>query len=314
MARQPSDPIGRDHLEMPCIWLPDDHDDSARDAPSDRLTRAREASVPFGGDRVEIRCIWIPDGYEGPRPGYPWIEVGTMILPAETKPVRVPNHMLQPGRAVPGDPTEPTARDAVSAPYGESAASAGPGNVSGIPDDGVAAAKNWLTSPADPGYPDIGAAMKAWDALSDPRATLAALGAAVKRNAAGRTIADRNPGSYQVAADLSGYATYYNLPGSTTASGQPFDPNSMSAAMTRDRAPPGTNVQVRLQSDPSTAVTVQVNDTGPFARDADGRPLRPLRPDPNIIIDLTPRAFDQLTNNNRQLGRVPVIVSVPDHD
>jgi hypothetical protein len=130
----------------------------------------------------------------------------------------------------------------------------------------------------------------------------------------GAGITSPIPGSYQVAAELSGTATYYNLPGSTTASGQPFDPNSMNAAMTRDRAPLGTNVQVRLQTNPGSSINVQVNDTGPFARDANGQPLHPLRPDPNIIIDLTPHAFDQLTNNNRALGRVPVIVTVPEHN
>jgi hypothetical protein len=39
----------------------------------------------------------------------------------------------------------------------------------------------------------------------------------------------------------------------------------------------------------------------------------PLRPDPNVVIDLTPHAFDVLTNNKRSLGKVPVIVTVPDH-
>ena len=34
------------------------------------------------------------------------------------------------------------------------------------------------------------------------------------------------------------------------------------------------------------------------------------KPDPNIVIDLTPQAFDKLTNNNRALGKVPVIVTI----
>jgi Lytic transglycolase len=125
-------------------------------------------------------------------------------------------------------------------------------------------------------------------------------------------ITNRIAGSYDGAAQLTGYATRYNLPGNTTASGQLFDPNGMNAAMTGNRAPLGASVQVQLQSDPGNSIQVQVNDTGPFARGENGAPLHPLQPDPNIIIDLTPHAFDVLTNNHRYLGKVPVIVTVPD--
>ena len=68
-------------------------------------------------------------------------------------------------------------------------------------------------------------------------------------------------------------------------------------------------------NDPGTGVTntiaVEINDRGSFERGPDGRPLRPLRPDPQTIIDLTPGAFKQLTGNE-DLGRVPVKVRVPD--
>jgi hypothetical protein len=57
----------------------------------------------------------------------------------------------------------------------------------------------------------------------------------------GDGITGRIPGSYQAAGELSGYATHYNLPGNTTASGQPFDPNGMNATMTGNRASLGTN-------------------------------------------------------------------------
>ncbi len=269
--------------------------------------------------------MWIPEGYDGPRPGYPWIEVGRMMLPGADRTVGAPfDRPHQPDQAIPSDLRWPVASDTPSTPGGAVAPTGGPDDRStelrGQPlprdsaDFSAVAAGDSRVSVVGPDYPDIGAAMMAWDSLSDARAASMALDAISRRNPRGRTIADRNPGSYQVATDLSGYATFYNLPGSTTSTGQPFDPNGMTAAMTRDRAPPGTNVQVRLQGDPSTAITVQVNDTGPFARDAAGRPLRPLRPDPDIVIDLTPHAFDLLTNNNRQLGRVPVIVTVPDHD
>jgi hypothetical protein len=87
----------------------------------------------------------------------------------------------------------------------------------------------------------------------------------------------------------------------------------MNAAMTSNRAPLGTNVQLQLQKDPSSSITVLTDDTGPFARGADGKPDHPLHLDPNIVIDLTPHAFDMLTGNERYLGKVPVIVTVPDH-
>ena len=53
-----------------------------------------------------------------------------------------------------------------------------------------------------------------------------------------------------------------------------------------------------------------VNDRGPFQRGPDKKALKPLRPDPNIIIDLTPAAFKQLTGG-LGLGIVPVKVTVP---
>ncbi len=42
----------------------------------------------------------------------------------------------------------------------------------------------------------------------------------------------------------SGEATYYNLPGAKTASGQRFDPNRMGAAMTSEKARLGQTVTV----------------------------------------------------------------------
>jgi rare lipoprotein A (peptidoglycan hydrolase) len=43
---------------------------------------------------------------------------------------------------------------------------------------------------------------------------------------------------------LSGDATYYDLPGSNTASGHPFNPNEMSAAMTGEKVRLGQTVTV----------------------------------------------------------------------
>jgi RHS repeat-associated protein len=110
------------------------------------------------------------------------------------------------------------------------------------------------------------------------------------------------------ASSASGNATYYNLVGNRTASGQPFDPTTMNAAMYQPGFPMGSVVSVQLQNDPQQFVTVTVNDTGPFARGSDGRALIPLRADPNIVIDLTPTAFTAL-NGSLRAGRVPATVT-----
>jgi rare lipoprotein A (peptidoglycan hydrolase) len=73
---------------------------------------------------------------------------------------------------------------------------------------------------------------------------------------------------------LSGYATFYNLRGKIMASGKPFDPTSMSAAMTSDRAPIGSTVTVELKGVPNSAITVTITDTGPFERDANGKTIK----------------------------------------
>ena len=111
------------------------------------------------------------------------------------------------------------------------------------------------------------------------------------------------------ATTFSGDATYYNLKGNTTASGQPFDPNSNNAAMYQPgQIHLGDSVTVQLQNSPNTSITVTVNDSGPFARGPNGLALHPLQPDPNIVIDLTPQAFTNLAGG-LAVGRVPVNVT-----
>jgi len=120
----------------------------------------------------------------------------------------------------------------------------------------------------------------------------------------------------QNAKHLSGDATYYDLPGSKTASGHPFNPNKMSAAMTGEKARLGKHVTVTYSHKDahgkavSTSISVVVDDRGPFARDPHGPPIHPLRPDPQGVIDLTPAAFKELTGSLKK-GRVPVTVTVP---
>jgi hypothetical protein len=42
-----------------------------------------EGDFSLGHDVVEIPFIWVPDDSAGPRPAYPWFEVGRMTLSAE---------------------------------------------------------------------------------------------------------------------------------------------------------------------------------------------------------------------------------------
>lgn len=117
--------------------------------------------------------------------------------------------------------------------------------------------------------------------------------------------------------EFKGDATYYNLPGSKTASGYPFDPNKMAAAMTSEKVPLNQTVSVTYTykdaqgNSVTKTIPVVVNDRGPFARDAHGKALHPLRPDPKGIIDLTPAAFRQLAGSLKP-GRISVTVTVPD--
>ena len=83
--------------------------------------------------------------------------------------------------------------------------------------------------------------------------------------------------------------------------GQPFDGNAMTAAMTAEKVPRlGTKVAVEYacvdkSGKPSTkSIIVTVNDRGPFLRGLDGKPVTPLQPDLSKIIDLTPKAFQEL--------------------
>jgi RHS repeat-associated protein len=109
-----------------------------------------------------------------------------------------------------------------------------------------------------------------------------------------------------------GLATMYNLVGNDRADKKPFDPNADSAAMTVDKVPKlGTNVTTTYVDGNGKVhtITSTVDDRGPFERGPDGRALKPLRPDPNIIIDLTPKQMRELTG--KPYNTVPVTVEVP---
>lgn len=116
-----------------------------------------------------------------------------------------------------------------------------------------------------------------------------------------------------LATSYTGQATYYKLVGYKTASGTKLDGAALAAAVTGEKAKLGTTVTVTYTRPDGRKVSicVTVNDRGPFARDAKGRPLKPLQPDANDIIDLTPAAFRQLAGDLKQ-GRLDnVTVPVP---
>jgi rare lipoprotein A len=94
---------------------------------------------------------------------------------------------------------------------------------------------------------------------------------------------------------LLGLATYYSdsLAGNSTASGEPYDPDRLTAA--HRSLPFGTRVRVRRADTRSPPVCVTVNDRGPFS----GK---------NRIIDLSRRGAEALLII--RLGVAPVQVDV----
>lgn len=75
---------------------------------------------------------------------------------------------------------------------------------------------------------------------------------------------DAQPATERVVRVLHGKASYYSsrLAGRKTASGQPYDPELLTAA--HRSLPFGTRVRV-VREDTGHAVTVTINDRGPFA-------------------------------------------------
>ena len=92
---------------------------------------------------------------------------------------------------------------------------------------------------------------------------------------------------------ITGEASYYNLPGNNMANGKPFDANAMNAAMLH--VPLGTKVKV-LSLDSSKFIEVTVTDRGPYV--------------PGRVIDLTPKAFEMLFGST-QKGTGRVVVAIP---
>jgi rare lipoprotein A len=85
----------------------------------------------------------------------------------------------------------------------------------------------------------------------------------------------------------TGYASYYSVRtngGTTTASGTPLSDNALTAASCH--YPLGSMVRV-VNPKNGKSVDVKITDRGPFAASTSGVALRPLRPHPKRVIDLS---------------------------
>jgi rare lipoprotein A len=109
-------------------------------------------------------------------------------------------------------------------------------------------------------------------------------------------------------ARQTGLASYYSVRsngGTHTASGQRLDDKSMTAAHPTLKM--GTMVKVHNLSNNRTVV-VTINNRGPFAMTKQGRVIRPLRPHPKRIIDVTQGAARALGFEKQGITRVRIEV------
>lgn len=165
MSGEPSQPIGRDRVDLPCIFVPGSHQGS-------------RPSYAFGREPTEFRCIFTPEGYTGPPPGYPWIEFGRVMLDPEPT-------------AGPFDQAARETSDAAASATGQPGAAAEP-TMAPLPPEPASGEFGVYSTPPGTGgprrvrpfgelggyaSPDITATMALWNWLSDPRAILAAVGA-----------------------------------------------------------------------------------------------------------------------------------------
>jgi hypothetical protein len=162
-------PVGRDDLEMPCIFMPDG---------------GHAPGALYGGGTAEFRCIVVPEDYDGPGPGYPWIEVGRIVLEDET-----PINPATTG-------TWPTAKRGTQAGVTSPSRPAGPVSIgmqpSTVAHGGGPDARSRSSGVADL---DIAATMAAWNAASDPRTALAAFNSASDTSPAIKSLAQYSPAS-----------------------------------------------------------------------------------------------------------------------
>jgi len=92
---------------------------------------------------------------------------------------------------------------------------------------------------------------------------------------------------YSNVQSKNGYATYYSVKsngGTRTASGVPLNDSALTGASCHYAL--GSIVRVTNPKN-GKSVDVKITDRGPFAKSYNGLLLRPLRPHPHRIIDLS---------------------------
>jgi len=106
----------------------------------------------------------------------------------------------------------------------------------------------------------------------------------------------------------TGKASYYKGTGRKTASGEAYDSDAMAGAMTGEKVKdlPATVTVSRG----NVSIEVRINDRGPFETGPDGKAIRPLKPHPTRVIDLTPAAFKALFGDTK-VGVGDVQVRIP---
>lgn len=94
---------------------------------------------------------------------------------------------------------------------------------------------------------------------------------------------------------IKGKASYYGaaFDGKTTASGDKYDMNQYTCAS--PKLPFGTILLV-TNTDNNKSIIVMVNDRGPFKMNNKGKPLYPLKPHPTRLLDLSKKAFSEISD------------------
>ena len=176
-------PFGHHTVKLRALLIPDSDPNGLS---------AADIVNAIGSGAVAFRAMFIPDGSDLPLPGYPWVEFGRVTLDRGPTRARLPASRKTSTTA--GTTAEATGSDAgdltnmpdlsvtASAVPGEAAGEAGVGWPAGVGDGGGIRL-------GGSGYSDIAAAMAAWNALSDPPVTLAALDAASASNPIVKSLA-----------------------------------------------------------------------------------------------------------------------------
>ena len=172
-------PFGHHTVKLRALLIPDSDPNGLS---------AADIVNAIGSGAVAFRAMFIPDGSDLPLPGYPWVEFGRVTLdPGPTRASRntstTAGTTTEATRSDAGDLTNmPDSSLTASGALGEAAGEAGVGWPGGVGDGGGIGL-------GGSGYSDIAAAMAAWNALSDPRVTLAALDAASASNPLVKSLA-----------------------------------------------------------------------------------------------------------------------------